>query len=455
MVAIARPDAVAAVCAALAVGQSLTLAVALWLRARRDALAQRRDDLRRLRAGQPPLAAAPVSAWLGLAVGASTLVALNDVLLHLGWVALAQRLEPLSTPALLVIGPGLWFYTRALTAAAPAQRPSVRGIWPHLLPALVLGALLVVMQALEPGSQAVPAAAPAQREWIELLLLAPMALQLLAYLARVVLEVRRLTPRLQARYSNLESRRLSWLAGGALAFGGVVLLWCATWGAPLALSNALSNLLIAFAIGLLGLYGVRQGNVFEPEPEPEPEPVQTASPLDASPAAEPPPLPEARAESEPERAAAIDAVPATRAKYARATLADDRAQAIADRLQALMAEDRPHLESDLGLADLAARIGATPHQLSQVLSVQLGQTFFEFVNQHRVEAVKRTLARPQAAGRPLLEVALECGFGSKSAFNDAFKRATGLSPGEYRRRLPASASATGTVPASTPAQGSS
>jgi AraC-like DNA-binding protein len=108
-----------------------------------------------------------------------------------------------------------------------------------------------------------------------------------------------------------------------------------------------------------------------------------------------------------------------------------------------MADDKPYLESDLALPDLASRVGATPHQLSQVLSVHVGLSFFEYVNGLRVAAVRATLARPQSVGRPLLEVALECGFGSKTAFNDAFRRATGMSPSAYRKALPASAAASG------------
>lgn len=98
---------------------------------------------------------------------------------------------------------------------------------------------------------------------------------------------------------------------------------------------------------------------------------------------------------------------------------------MAQRLERCVTVDKPYLECDLTLGELAEAIGVTSHQLSQVLSTQLGLSFFEYVNGLRVEAVKATLSRPQSAGRPLLEIALECGFGSKSAFNAAFKRATG------------------------------
>jgi len=39
-----------------------------------------------------------------------------------------------------------------------------------------------------------------------------------------------------------------------------------------------------------------------------------------------------------------------------------------------------------------------------------------------------------AAGkRPLSDIALSCQFSSQASFNRAFRRATGMTPGEYRR----------------------
>ena len=59
-------------------------------------------------------------------------------------------------------------------------------------------------------------------------------------------------------------------------------------------------------------------------------------------------------------------------------------------------------------------------------------SFYDYVNGLRVEAVKATLARPQSNGRSVLDIALECGFGSKSTFNAAFRKATGMAPSAYR-----------------------
>lgn len=58
--------------------------------------------------------------------------------------------------------------------------------------------------------------------------------------------------------------------------------------------------------------------------------------------------------------------------------------------------------------------------------------FFEFVSGYWVEEAKARLA--EDGGDTILQVMLNCGFNSKSVFNTAFKKRTGLTPCEYRRR---------------------
>ncbi|HEX5664025.1 MAG TPA: helix-turn-helix domain-containing protein, partial [Xanthomonadaceae bacterium] len=57
-------------------------------------------------------------------------------------------------------------------------------------------------------------------------------------------------------------------------------------------------------------------------------------------------------------------------------------------------------------------------------------TFYEFVNLHRIEAVKRELLD---GSRPMLDLALEAGFSNKSTFNKVFKEHTGQTPSAFRR----------------------
>ena len=85
-------------------------------------------------------------------------------------------------------------------------------------------------------------------------------------------------------------------------------------------------------------------------------------------------------------------------------------------------------DESLSLAGLAERAQLTGHQLSEYFNVQLQVNFSRYVNRHRVQAACELLVeKPELT---VLNVAFEVGFNSKSVFNTAFSRETGLSPTE-------------------------
>ena len=426
MQAVAPLDVAAALVATLVIAQSLTLGVIQALRIADGRRAQHsaRSDARRH--GVPaPAPHTPAGVWLlGLLVLAA-LQAAGDLIQHLGFVLLTRWLSPVHDAALLLFGPAMLFYARAITQAPSEAPPDWRRFAPHAAPALLLAAVLAFDVLHDPWT--VPSET-GRRDVAEVLLLLPIAGQILGYLLAVVWRVRAQRARLEAWFSRLQHRQLRWLEVGAWAFAVLVVAWIASWSLPTAVSNVISNGLMAVDVAVLGIFGARQHNVFAASPwQDEAVPRTGGAPLEAAgPDAEP-------------AAAGPAAVPARDTKYAKATIAPAVADAIVERLEQAMQVDRLYLQCDLNLAELAAAVQARPHQLSQVLSTRMGLSFFEYVNRLRVEAVKSTLARPSAVGRPLLEIALECGFGSKSTFNEAFKRATGMSPTDYRRALPASA----------------
>ena len=62
-----------------------------------------------------------------------------------------------------------------------------------------------------------------------------------------------------------------------------------------------------------------------------------------------------------------------------------------ERVSKHMAEEQPFLEPELTLQDLAGRLNMPAHQLSSLLNNAAGESFFNFVNRHRIEFAKTAL----------------------------------------------------------------
>lgn len=95
-----------------------------------------------------------------------------------------------------------------------------------------------------------------------------------------------------------------------------------------------------------------------------------------------------------------------------------------------------HLEPDLTLAGLAARLGTNTAYLSRAINEGLGVNFSTFINDLRCDAVADRLRAKTAV--PVLTLALDAGFSSKASFNRAFRARFGQTPQEMRaeaRRL--------------------
>src|SRR4030095_43490 len=95
-------------------------------------------------------------------------------------------------------------------------------------------------------------------------------------------------------------------------------------------------------------------------------------------------------------------------------------------------EKTPYLNPELRLTDLAKGLKLKPYQVSEILNRGMGITFYEFVNRLRVSEVMKKLVDPAYSHYNLLGIAMECGFNSKSVFNDTFRKIMGVTPSQYR-----------------------
>ncbi len=102
-----------------------------------------------------------------------------------------------------------------------------------------------------------------------------------------------------------------------------------------------------------------------------------------------------------------------------------------NRLQAALGA-RVYLDPNLNLDGLARRLDAPPRLVSRLINERHGENVSAFLNRLRVEAATQLLMADPP--RSIKAVMYDAGFLSKSIFNGEFRRHTGLSPSEFRRR---------------------
>jgi len=128
------------------------------------------------------------------------------------------------------------------------------------------------------------------------------------------------------------------------------------------------------------------------------------------------------------------AVKESNAKYERSGLKNVDAEKYLSRLLKCMETKKPYLDIDLTIQDVAESLNIPRHYLTQVINEKLNKNFYQFINEYRIEEVKKLLEDQDYKKYTLTVIAYEAGFNSKSAFNSAFKEIVGMTPSEYREQ---------------------
>ncbi|GAA3635730.1 hypothetical protein GCM10022397_21580 [Flavivirga jejuensis] len=104
------------------------------------------------------------------------------------------------------------------------------------------------------------------------------------------------------------------------------------------------------------------------------------------------------------------------------------------QLEFILTTNKPYLDEDLTLGKLAKQLSTTDKKLSIVLNQYIHTSFFDLINKHRVEAIKERIKLDTCKKYTLFGIACECGFKSRTSFNRIFKKETGFSPSEYKKK---------------------
>lgn len=334
--------------------------------------------------------------WLAFLVLALTLLVLGYLAEHIRLYRIWPHFLGVSLPLMFIIGPAYYFYIRSLTD----KQFKFRWIHlPHFIPLLLAYLNRMSFYTLS-GSEKIErldASLSATQYNVSIAFIIPIALHVMQTLVYLVLANNILK---KMRYSSNEQniRFKKWLQGFTWGFATY---WFATflWMLYLTLANSffqavdyINVLLTALLVNILAYMAVYHNREFS----------QYLLAL-------------------------------FNEKYKKSSLSPEQSKSLLKKIVKVMEDEKPYLDSDLKIIDLANHLSVSTNILSQVLNQETNKNFFEFINEYRIaEAIKR-LTDSRFSHISILGIALDSGFSNKNTFNRLFKKHTGLTPTQFIR----------------------
>jgi AraC-like DNA-binding protein len=344
--------------------------------------------------------AANIFLSLGILALSSELFA--DVYYSKGWYQTFIHFSGLTSPMPLTYGPLFYFYTKFLTKEH--EKFSLKNLL-HFLP--FISAIIILSpvffypanEKLVFVQKAIAGNHPFVFDIIEIVI----PIQGLIYTVLMIVLVLNYNKKIKESYSNIEKINLDWLK--YLTFG---MIFCWSTVALSKITGFFIDASLEFEIVLhtsisILIYSIGYMNLNQPE-------IFTK-----------------RCEEETNGN--------VQEKYKKSGLDSLTAEEIKNKLLGVMEKQKPHLDSDLTLLKLAEIVSVSGHHLSEVINSKLNKTYYDFINEYRVEEFKNKIKDPSTANYSLISIAFDSGFQSKTSFNTIFKKHTNQTPSEYKSSL--------------------
>ena len=107
----------------------------------------------------------------------------------------------------------------------------------------------------------------------------------------------------------------------------------------------------------------------------------------------------------------------------------DTIRAIASQIEDYLKNNEPFVNPDLTLEVLSKSMNLSPSKVSAAINSILGKTFYDLINEQRVEKSKILLK--SKTNYTIEAIAFESGFNSRASFYRAFKKYTGETPSDF------------------------
>ncbi len=119
-------------------------------------------------------------------------------------------------------------------------------------------------------------------------------------------------------------------------------------------------------------------------------------------------------------------------KYANSTLSDKEKRRILSGLNQLMNADNLYLNKQLCIEDVADALSTNRRYLSQLINENFSINFSNYINDFRVRKARQLLMNTEYDHLTIEAIGIESGFHSRVAFNNAFKKFTGVTPSFFK-----------------------
>ena len=122
-------------------------------------------------------------------------------------------------------------------------------------------------------------------------------------------------------------------------------------------------------------------------------------------------------------------------KYMSSAITSEQLKVYSAQVKTKMEVDKLFLNPELNMKTLSHILNIPSYKLSEVINRHFNQNFFDMVNTYRVQYAQEKLNSGDYKHYTLEAVAEECGFGSKTSFNRAFKKHTGHTPSQFAKTM--------------------
>jgi len=125
--------------------------------------------------------------------------------------------------------------------------------------------------------------------------------------------------------------------------------------------------------------------------------------------------------------------PKGQGEYRKSGLAPERRREICKKLTTYFDEEKPYLDDGCNLESIARKLKVSRHNLSEAVNVEKNQSIAYMINQYRIDYFCQILQKQPETS--ILELSLQSGYNSKSAFNRWFKTIQKTTPKKFQQGL--------------------